>query len=167
MPVKHRPASENCPTDRALPPVTNPPQASTCTAHEDCKAGTNGRCLAQPRTGIYNCSYDTCATDADCKGGGANAHNVCACRQPASAGANYCLAGNCSTDADCGGNYCSPSFGDCGHYGGVQMYYCHGAKDECINDADCPASGPYQQDGACRYNTQVGHFQCSTSECAG
>jgi hypothetical protein len=73
---------------------------------------------------------------------------------------NVCLGGNCRVDADCGpGGYCSPSFGSCGAYAGVVGYYCHTAKDKCVDDAECASD--------CRYDTIMGAWACGTSSCAG
>lgn len=130
-----------------------------CTSHADCTAGRNGRCTEMPRLGTYECSYDACEVDTDC--GAAGTSGVCSCRVGIGE-ANVCLAGNCRVDGDCAGNYCSPSQGTCGAFGGNVGYFCHVAADECVDDPDCgtPAS-------TCRFEPAVGHFKCSDSQCAG
>lgn len=164
VPVKHRAAVTSCPTDR--PPGTSMGTGGTngCTTDNDCKdasKGTNGRCVFS-RVGA-TCSYDTCVDDSTCGG------KVCECRTTAtmaSTATNHCLQeGNCRTDSDCGtGGACSPSFGSCGNYFGVIAYYCHTAKDSCVDDADCAATGA---NAYCAYNTAAGLWQCSTAQCVG
>ena len=117
------------------------------------------------------CTYDTCTTDADCTQSG----GPCECRPaaqsngqgivaPATSASNICLIGNCRVDANCGaGGYCSPSFGSCGNYAGVVGYYCHTAKDKCVDDADCAAQGA----GDCRYDQTTSAWACATSQCVG
>lgn len=112
---------------------------------------------------MYSCSYDNCGSDAECTldGGGKRA---CACREEGGQGANVCLGGSCAIDMDCPGNYCSPSQGTCGQYGGTIGYFCHSAADECVDDTDCKFP---VVEGTCRFNPQVGHFRCEDSQCAG
>jgi hypothetical protein len=83
---------------------------------------------------------------------------------PVTPATNVCKAGNCRVDANCGpGGYCSPSLGTCGNYGGVVGYYCHTAKDKCVDDSDCAAQGG----GDCRYDAMTGAWACATSQCVG
>ncbi|MFO0665343.1 MAG: hypothetical protein U0174_15420 [Polyangiaceae bacterium] len=165
VPKEHRATGETCPGTRGTPPEPSKPgdkvyAGDKCTKHADCTAGRNGRCF-QGRKG-NDCSYDECTSDADCKGG----KGACKCRENASlSAANVChTGGNCRVDADCDGNYCSPSLGSCGHYGGYAGFFCHSRKDECIDDSDCKKG---DRPGSCRYVEEVGHFKCDSSECAG
>src|SRR5439155_1737546 len=151
VPQKHRATAVACPSDR--PPGTCAADAGTgvpdaglyCGKDTDCASGTNGRCLPGGRLAGCLCSYDTCATDADC----AQMGGPCECRPstqgivaPTTTAGNVCKAGNCRVDADCGsGGYCSPSLGSCGNYGGVVGYYCHTTRDTCVDDADCQVRG--------------------------
>jgi hypothetical protein len=161
--LDHRASANACDHDR---PTTEPVIYSdagapfvACTKNADCTAGENGRCVGNGHSG-YQCSYDTCFSDADC--GAA----VCACAT--SDGANHCLTANCHVDTDCpsiGGNvtgFCSPSLGSCGNYSGTVGYFCHTADDECTNDADCGGASAY-----CQYERTIGHWRCSTTQCAG
>jgi hypothetical protein len=153
-----------------------------CLQDADCAAGTNGRCLrgfGPARCGGV-CSYDACSGDADCPGA-----QPCECRASATdLSPNSCVSGsNCRVDADCGaGGFCSPSVvnafcfcpspklcdasthcyagttevpcscGDaCGH-----GYFCHTAKDECVDDEDC-AKG-----GTCNFDRVEGRWTCTT-----
>lgn len=156
-PEKHRPERIDCDMTRPSPQVVpsgNP--EDQCAAHDDCTDGDNGRCL-QMRFG-YVCTYDECFVDSDC------ASNVCQCNGGFGSDANICMRqGNCLVDADCGpGNFCSPTFGDCGSYLGTVGYYCHTEQDECVNDSDCPGAGWY-----CRYDRVGERWSCSDAQCAG
>lgn len=162
VPKQHRPMAVTCPMDRPPGSMTGT-GTSACKTDGDCTDGSkgkNGRCTPS-RIGSI-CTYDTCFADGECGG------KVCQCRAPAtaaSADTNHCLGeGDCRTDADCGGGYCSPSFGSCGSYSGTIAYYCHTAKDECIDDADCAGT---MMPGYCAYNKPTGSWQCSSSVCAG
>lgn len=101
---------------------------------------------------MYYCSYDRCATDADCDPG-----MVCYCSANDSARCFY--NGNCRTDADCGGgaySYCSPGYGgDCGGYHTYGGSYCHTPKDTCFEDSDCTGSD------FCDYNVVNGRWECT------
>jgi len=188
-PQVHRAAATACPTDQPATSSCNAADPSVadggfqCRTNADCTASGNGWCVgtgsafattaaATSRGALApgcHCSYDACATDADCSTGG-----PCACRPaaqgqaivaPVPATGNVCLMGNCKVDADCGaGGYCSPSFGSCGSYAGVVGYYCHTARDTCVDDSDCTARGGA---GDCRYNPTAGAWACSTSMCVG
>jgi hypothetical protein len=48
----------------------------------------------------------------------------------------------------------------------VTGYFCHTCDDECVNDSDCGGSDGYG-DPYCMYNQSVGHWMCSTAQCAG
>ena len=171
VPQKHRAAATMCPTDRSAGSCPNPMSTDGgyfCGADSECTAGRNGRCFQAPRVLGCTCTYDTCTTDADC----AQMGGPCECRTdvqgivaPVNPQTNVCMAGNCRVDADCGaGSYCSPSLGSCGNYGGIVGYYCHTAKDKCVDDADCAAQGG----GDCRFDTTTTKaWACATSQCAG
>jgi hypothetical protein len=171
-PVQHRASRETCddvrPAERPSPDgqpsdpadgggqlTCEDGQFGTCCFDEDCSEGTRGRCT-RSRDFTY-CTYDACQEDSDCATGG-----PCACSE----GGNQCLGGNCQVDSDCsGGALCSPSFGPCGSYSGVIAYYCHTPDDECTNDTDC--SDPDEAAGYCMYSSEVGHWLCSYTWCAG
>jgi hypothetical protein len=131
----------------------------TCATDSDCPPCTNGQldhCFSHPQllTGP-SCGCDECNGDQDCGSTG-----VCACNQTGWSNipvGNVCiLAGNCRVDADCGpGGFCSPSPANCG----VGGYYCHTAKDTCLDYADCPT--------ACAYSLAAGDWACTTSACGG
>jgi hypothetical protein len=115
VPVNHRASGATCPAGRG-PGSTSASYCSTdggpseatlngprlCESDSDCGQGTNGRCFLNggPVTDCgTNCSYDACASDADCPTG-----EPCACRASAAdSAANSCLTGgNCRVDSDCG-----------------------------------------------------------------
>ncbi len=157
-PDRHRPEAVACDMTRPSPPVVpNPNSMDECAAHTDCTAGMNGRCL-EMRFG-YVCTYDECFSDDDCSG-------VCECNGGFGSDANVCLRqGDCNVDADCGaGNFCSPSFGDCGSFSGTIGYFCHTPQDDCVNDSDCTSMGPQWY---CRYDPLVARWSCSDAQCAG
>ena len=164
VPQRHRPVAQECDGTRSDADYDPPDELDdgyvTCTSHDQCTEGVNGRCVGNSHDGWY-CTYDMCHSDADCEG------FVCACEGGFRSDYNVCLrSGNCHVDADCGsGGYCSPTFGDCGSYSGVVAYYCHTAEDECIDDTDC---GDGSEWGTyCAYNLIVGRWTCSNSHCAG
>ena len=164
VPLTHRAAAATCDNVRSdvAPNVpADAPQAS-CTSHDNCTAGDNGRCVGNSHDGWY-CTYDECFEDADCAG------FVCECGGGFRADNNVCLReGNCLTDSDCGpGATCSPTLGDCGNYSGVVGYYCHTAADECVDDRDCVPAGVDGGGGYCAYNKVAGKWMCSTQQCAG
>lgn len=164
-PKVHRATATDCSTDK---PAENPsiPDGGTgpmfeCHSNAECTSGRNGRCDGNGHDG-YRCTYDACYTDSECGGG------VCACNGASRATNHVCLAGGCRTDSDCGSTgYCSPTLGSCGHYGKAEAYYCHTSEDECVDDEDCAGAGTTGQTGYCAYQKTVGHWKCSTSECAG
>jgi len=127
----------------------------TCVTDADCVGGDNGRCTFG-RIGSY-CDYDICFKDEDC-----GAAKVCLCdgSRAGTGGGNACISATCRVDADCGAFTCSPTLGSCGHYTNFVAYRCHTATDACATDADCGA-------GYCAFDDVVGHWACSTDECAG
>jgi hypothetical protein len=139
-----------------------------CRTHDDCPdsdSGKNGRCVGNGHDG-WRCTYDLCTTDEECFAVTMGRRSVCECEGGFRSDANTCLSGNCLTDAECGDNYCSPSFGECGAYGGVSYYYCHTAEDECVDDADCIGTGTSRQP-YCAYSPFAGRWVCSDVHCAG
>jgi hypothetical protein len=125
-----------------------------CDSDSQCTMGTNGRCVEQGGGIAYcGCTYDTCADDSACPTG-----QTCACHgSPYNSGGNTCVPGNCRVDSDCGpGGYCSPSYAQEG-CGGLEGYYCHTPKDQCVNDGDCMTSG-FQ---VCMYEIAQGAWQCA------
>jgi hypothetical protein len=181
VPALHRAAATPCTADRG-PGVSAGScignSNAQCHSDADCTAGANGRCSQMPK-GVCNqqCTYDKCTSDSDCTGGA-----PCACRRPDSGlptdpPPNICVSeSNCRTDADCGeGGYCSPTTiddvcgcigpcpddagqecwsGDCGH-----GYFCHTAKDTCVDDADC-------QDGMiCNFDLPSQSWKCGREAC--
>jgi hypothetical protein len=122
-----------------------------------CTAGANGRCNeVGVAVATCACTYDACASDADCSQG-----QTCACHgSPYTVGTgNMCVAGNCRVDADCGANgYCSPSPAANG-CGGIPVggYYCHTQGDECVDDSDCHGSAGIQ---GCAYSTTSNRWTC-------
>lgn len=132
-----------------------------CKTDAVCTQGANGRCL-QAGLGYAECSYDECASDADCGEG-----ELCDCRGLAgSTRANRCVKAGCRTDADCGGPWCSPSLSP-GGCGGTSLafagYFCHTGADECIDDADCKGEGA--GGASCDYDPGAGHWRCSARDC--
>lgn len=127
-----------------------------CASDVDCTAGDNGRCT-YGRIGTF-CNYDTCFKDEDC-----GADEVCLCdgSLAGTGGGNACISADCHVDADCGAFACSPTLGGCGHYSNFVAYRCHRATDTCTIDAECGVGG------YCAFDEVLGHWQCSTAECAG
>lgn len=162
-PEQHRASAEACPMDRPASSVTD--GMGQCSSDSDCTEGINGRCYNSRFETV--CSYDTCFSDSEC------GDSACICRGGSggvgSFGANRCIGGGCQTDSDCGaGGFCSPSFGDCGDFGGTVGYFCRTCEDECLNDSDCTEeTGPFGGGGYCAFNPAVGHWACSYSQCAG
>jgi hypothetical protein len=140
-------------------PVAPDGGALSCATDSDCPACANGQldhCFATYLLTLA-CVCDQCNTDQDCGSSG-----VCACNQTGWGNlqiGNVCiLAGNCRVDADCGpGGFCSPSPANCNAGG----YYCHTAKDTCLDYADCAAPT------ACAYSAAAGAWACTTSACGG
>ena len=130
----------------------------SCQTHVECTNGTNGRCLGNSHDG-WQCTYDVCQSDGDC-----GASGVCQCEGGFRSDHDVCLESSCRVDADCGaGRFCSPSLGSCGNFSKIVTYACHEPSDECIDDEDCAA----EHNGSCRFEPAVGHWKCSSSECAG
>jgi hypothetical protein len=166
VPRQHRATRAACPADRPSSTCMGGGAPAACATDGDCTMGRNGRCVGNPHDGC-RCNYDQCSDDSACTTGG-----PCACRLSTrgASGANVCLAGNCQVDADCGaGGYCSPTFGSCGDYSGVVGYRCHTPQDECVDDEDCAGAdaGFLGQRPYCMYASEVGHWRCSNSACAG
>lgn len=156
-PTFHRAVAAACPA-AVPPPGYNSPQRQPlvgpyqCSSDADCK-GTNARCKQAPRGNTY-CTFDECMSDADCTGG-----KVCEC----DSGNNTCLPSGCRTDADCGAFACSPTRSSgCANMSGTVGYYCHGAKDECVDDGDCGGVTPM-----CVYDPAASHWTCNHSHCMG
>jgi hypothetical protein len=157
VPTIHRPRADSCVGVFAPAEPVDPYSGSGCKKHADCTQGKNGRCVLDPigigrASRMYYCSYDQCATDADCDPG-----IVCLCSPNDSA---HCLyAGTCQTDADCRGGavgYCSPGYGrDCGGYHSYSGFYCHTPWDACFEDSDCTGSD------FCSYNVVNGGWECT------
>ena len=138
------------------PGVTGGGVADECMSDAECTTGDNGRCQFG-RAGTF-CDYDVCFTDNDCQ-----VDEACLCDGASSGtgGGNVCVPAECRVNADCEGGFaCSPTLGSCGHYTNFVAYRCHRAADECGSDADC---GP----GYCAFDEALGHWACSTTECAG
>ncbi len=163
-PEVHRASATACDNERSTDgPFLDPgaEEWSSCTSHDDCTEGENGRCTGNSHDG-WNCTYDSCFEDSDCGDG------LCACSGGWRSDANVCLGGDCRTDADCGdGSYCSPTFGDCGAFGGVVAYYCRTCEDECVNDSDCGEDPNGWGPGYCMFSQEVGHWLCGYQQCAG
>ena len=167
-PAEHRAAAVACPAKPDSSSLRPPRRDATgCKTNADCndvKRGKNGRCVDASRRMIMNgCIYDACLADKDC-----GASGLCNC--DASDG-NYCSTGTCHVDADCGKDgYCSPSYPLCSLNGPARPsgWYCHGAKDECSSDSDCPppkkeSYGPMGT--RCTFSPEVGHWKCTSEEC--
>jgi hypothetical protein len=170
-PKVHRPSGMTC--DSTRPPILpgmadggGAPDSGIpdqCNVDADCTNGKNGRCDYN-RIG-KQCTYDTCTTDADCTSGG-----VCMCRMGATDTTNnHCAGsgqpGSCKVDSDCGPKgFCSPSFGSCGAYGGIQGYFCHTSSDTCVDDSDCQEGGVA---GYCMFQVTAKKWECSYAFCAG
>jgi hypothetical protein len=165
VPDNHRASEVQC-TQTA--PAGNCPCTGTCstpgfacTVDSECvgrDARASGRCISFLGPAGCDCTYDSCAGDADCPSG-----QTCACHgSPYTFGAgNACVPGNCRVDADCGtSGYCSPSpampcaGGGSFDYCEGLAYYCHTPKDRCINDGDC-AGGL-----GCVYSVSDGDWEC-------
>ena len=160
-PINHRPTAQGCDRERPTGDLTSIPDGSSqaCNTHEECTDGENGRCTT-PGRDWWQCTYDQCFADSDC------GTTVCACEGGWGSDNNVCRQGNCQVDADCGaGNFCSPTFGDCGNYSGVVAFYCRTCDDECVNDTDC--QDPSLGSGYCAYMPDRGHWACSWSQCVG
>ena len=158
FPTQHRPDAVACPSVRppSIEDAGVPMDAGfsgSCNVDSDCTQGKNGRCMRLRGPAV--CTYDGCVQDSDCPNGG-----VCQCESTG----NRCVDANCGTDGQCAGRGCSPTFDtSCGAYDGIRGYYCHTAKDTCVNDTDCKEGGP----GYCAFDTTVGHWACAYAMCAG
>jgi len=155
VPAIHRTQAQSCDGVNAPLEPTNLSASTQCSKHAECTDGVNGKCI----TGIgmmgriASCTYDLCATDADCDPG-----KVCYCT--ASTAARCLMVGNCQIDSDwssTGNSYCSPSMGsDCGGVHSVDSYYCHTAADTCLDNTDCDGSA------YCNYSIYNGRWECTS-----
>ncbi len=169
-PKLHRATATACSETRATRPDPETPEAGggppvDCRTHAECTSGRNGRCDGNGHDG-WRCTYDVCTSDAQCGG----AFGVCACNGGFRSDNHVCLTtSNCRVDRDCGGGagYCSPSLGSCGHYTPFVGYFCHTPADTCVDDEDCTGQGQFGQKPYCAFDPKLGHFACSTQECAG
>jgi hypothetical protein len=131
----------------------------SCQTNADCASAQNGSQLLMNCV-HGQCTYDDCLVDSDCPNNAA-----CVCNGTFYGGlgyaGNHCIPGQCRLDSDCGpGGYCSPSIGRCGSY---QGYYCHTARDICVDSTkDCAGCG-----NSCTYMPTVGAFVCATDVCGG
>lgn len=162
FPSRHRPSAPTCQKTR-LPGYTSPTPTDAglgawpgaCHGDADCTAGQNGRCSA-PGHALQTCSYDQCFADADCGAG-----KACEC----STEGHMCVVAECHTDGDCGTFGCSPTAGPrCSNAGRTRGYYCHTAKDECIDDGDCKKSNGTT--GTCVRLPEESRWTCSYDACA-
>lgn len=169
-PALHRASATACDDVRPSNPVsTQDGPEILCTTHAECTAGKNGRCLGNSHDG-WRCTYDACLSDTQCGGS-----SVCECEGGFRSDHNVCLKSECQLDSDCKGasaacgaiGFCSPSLGSCGHYAKAVGYFCHTPKDECTDDTDCAGNGQFGQKPYCSFDSAVGHWKCSTQECAG
>jgi hypothetical protein len=164
VPMQHRAEAAACSASR--PPGTcalDGGLGALCTTDNECSdGGMNGRCNSAFLSGIIGCacSSDACLSDSDCQA----TNSACACDESRG---NRCARGNCRVDADCGpGGYCSPTVGDCGLIVGIAAYYCHGPRDKCIDDADCP-SRPGGDTQICFYSEATAAWTCGLPGCPG
>jgi hypothetical protein len=137
-PTYHRPNDSQCLTTPA-PGDCTLKEMFACSSDSQCTdGGVNGRCI-QNNGGVLDCfcTYDMCQNDADCPKG-----DLCVCHGSGytDGAGNTCMPGDCRVDADCGPEgFCSPTHGTSG-CGEVTGYFCHTAKDTCVNDSDCCSS---------------------------
>ena len=172
-PANHRAAAPTspCPAERGAgttPGSCGGSVLAICAGDSDCTDGLNGRCLHGdvPIACGQSCSYDQCATDADCAGNG-----PCVCRTSASdSAANVCQGGgNCRIDADCGpGGDCSRSVLNdrCNGYRLVCDFNCGRGyflatprKDTCTDDSDCMG-------GICGFDLDSQLWRCGGGACS-
>jgi len=170
-PAKHRASAASCDHTRATVEPNVPPDVdgsiAMCRSDADCNSSENGRCVGNGHAG-WRCTYDKCFSDLDCATID-DSPALCECEgEGVVSEGNTCLKVECRLDSDCGsGNYCSPSFGSCGRYSGIEGYFCHSKADECVDDADCNPDGSANGVGYCAFMPTVGHWQCSTAQCVG
>ncbi len=158
-PTSHRVASATCDANPRPSSALRPGLKDS-----DCTAGKNGRwgAGAMTMTGPkLECQYDQCFQDADCGKSG-----VCACGTDS---VHRCITnGNCRVDGDCGANgFCSPSATfSCPNWTPLAGYYCHTARDECIDDGDCHAdAGRGSSRGTCVFDPGFGAWTCTYQFC--
>jgi hypothetical protein len=148
-PRVHRPERLAC-APRPYPDPDGTYQRAPCQRNADCSHGLNGRCVFNRAASYAACVYDSCNVDTDCGAG-----RACVCGEGEKA--NTCSAGDCSVDAECGTQFCSPALLPCGR---LAVLFCHTESDECVDDADCPAS-------VCNYQRALGHWACGAPQCNG
>lgn len=122
---------------------------TSCTTDSDCAGNTYARYCHGGA-----CVADQCFADSDCPSG-----QACACSNEQVGNAvhtNSCVMAQCRVDSDCGaGEVCSVTATDlCS--GGGPFFACHSSADKCRVDSDCCPSAP-----SCRYQSTVGHWECS------
>jgi len=159
----HRPEAVACPATRTpLAPAAEScatAAGSTCTSHEDCTGGANGRCVRDPETPDCSCHYDDCSQDADC-----GDSRICACAEAAPYEAlvnNQCQTASCLVDGDCGTGLCIAGTFSCGVVDAEQPVLTYGLscaspQDECRNDESCWCDDPWS-----RCIDVGGHRACS------
>ncbi len=170
QPTQHRPVAIACAKERAAGQPEHG-AGSTCKADAECTAGKNGRCVPNNhgdprRLSVDECTYDRCFADADCGGLG-----VCQCGHSATTAPvdHVCLPAACRIDADCGAaGFCSPSYQLCAHDTRPSGYFCHGERDECFTDGDCPKPsrdkpGPIHVQ--CGYSKAAQRWLCMSEQC--
>jgi hypothetical protein len=160
-PAEHRAQAATCAPSGPVSSLSDAGGVS-CTSAADCNGDA---ATLNPLSCIEgNCTYDECLADSDCPGG-----SLCLCGTDSGGGLirhnNACVPADCHVDSDCGaGGYCSPSRGYCGEVSG---YYCHGARDACVDPAtDCLCPGAPAAN-SCVYAPQVGYWVCGQSVCMG
>ncbi|RLB47160.1 MAG: hypothetical protein DRJ42_26045 [Deltaproteobacteria bacterium] len=138
------------------PTWADPGGSGDCSAHSDCTAGDNGRCVFG-MIGAF-CSYDECFEDGDC-----DSNEVCSCDGAVIGGGNRCVSSNCKVGADCSSGRCSPTYG-CLAGGPPQGWYCRTAGDTCTADSECTMDGGLGG-GRCAYDASAGHWACAYGIC--
>jgi hypothetical protein len=152
--TNHRPDDSQCTAPRAAGNCALPMGVGACTNDSECTdGGANGRCTENMGGAQFcSCTYDTCVHDTDCP-----MNQLCVCHDSAyNGGGNVCMPGNCRVDYDCGGFDCSPTHGTTG-CGGVTGYYCHTARDTCVNDSDCADAGSLD---VCAFSMTTNRWEC-------
>jgi hypothetical protein len=183
-PAQHRPSGVTCPSVRGAG-ISSAPCSGVgeCSSDTECAAGVQGRCINDPAFSCATwCSYDECSSDTSCD----NRHVCLCRTSAQDNAPNLCTQqGDCVVDTDCGADgYCSPSELPTGsgiqtfdpnqpvecdcmvsslcdgglccrqHFG--RGYFCHDARDECLDDGDCPSGA------RCSFDLTSQHFACRT-----